>query len=218
MLKKFQKLSNIDYRDNLYYEYYDSKEGLNSYINFAVKKYTGGDYLYSLLNAPTIYDVQAPILVSDSKICLNQAENITLENIQITGENVKWYNSIDGKVSLPLSTVLEDGMYYATQTQGPCESKERTVLTVSCDLSVSAYEEQNDFVKTYPNPVENYLNIKSDLATILSYEIINLQGAVVQNKSINQNDMIDFGSIPSGIYFVKLYSDQSIILKRVIKK
>ncbi|MBA5793624.1 T9SS type A sorting domain-containing protein [Flavobacterium sp. xlx-214] len=47
----------------------------------------------------------------------------TLQNVQVSGSNIKWYDSLNKVNVLPMSTLLVDGTtYYASQTINGCES------------------------------------------------------------------------------------------------
>jgi gliding motility-associated-like protein len=70
------------------------------------------------------------------------SQNPTLETIEISSNEIKWYNS-DG-VILSNSTSLQDGVtYYASQTENSCESINKLAITVSLinTLPANNYEE-----------------------------------------------------------------------------
>lgn len=91
-------------------------------------------------------------------------------------------------------------------------------ITVSC-VSLSTNEFSKNDVSVYPNPVDNLLNIssKTALSQLIIYDI---KGKIVSKKSLNQelDTKMDLGSLGSGIYFIKLISENSSIVKRVIKR
>ncbi|HNP33616.1 MAG TPA: T9SS type B sorting domain-containing protein, partial [Flavobacterium sp.] len=75
----------------------------------------------------TITPSPAPIAASPQKFCFQQ--NATLNNIVITGTNIKWYDAISGGNLLTNSTILQNGItYYASQTVNTCESLRSPVL------------------------------------------------------------------------------------------
>ncbi|MBS3738872.1 M12 family metallo-peptidase [Mesohalobacter halotolerans] len=91
-------------------------------------------------------------------------------------------------------------------------------ITVSC-VSLSTNEFSKNEVSVYPNPVDNLLNIssKTALSQLIIYDI---KGKIVSKKSLNQelDTKMDLGSLGSGVYFIKLISENSSIVKRVIKR
>jgi gliding motility-associated-like protein len=75
----------------------------------------------SIVNTPA-----APIANATESFC--KKENATLNNIQITGQNIKWYDTNSALASLPISTLLENNKtYYTSQTIG-CESNRTPIL------------------------------------------------------------------------------------------
>jgi gliding motility-associated-like protein len=55
----------------------------------------------------------------------------TLADIEIEGENIKWYPSATSNIELPAETDLVSGVtYFATQTLNTCESITRTPVTI----------------------------------------------------------------------------------------
>ncbi|MWB95965.1 T9SS type B sorting domain-containing protein [Flavobacterium sp. GA093] len=70
----------------------------------------------------------SPAASKNQTFCID--ENALLSDISITGENIKWYETVSGETLLPASTVLENGVtYYASQTINGCESK-RVAITI----------------------------------------------------------------------------------------
>lgn len=74
-----------------------------------------------------IYDTPLPTGLSSRQFCID--EIATIENLNITGTSLKWYDSAAGETILPETTLLQNGIYYVTQTLNNCES-ERFAVTV----------------------------------------------------------------------------------------
>lgn len=56
---------------------------------------------------------------------------LALNDIQVTGQNILWYNAQTGGTLLPITTVLQNGTtYYASQTINGCESN-RVPVTIT---------------------------------------------------------------------------------------
>ena len=66
----------------------------------------------------------------------------------------------------------------------------------------------NIFVNTYPNPVNDYLSINSEIE-YFSYEVLDLRGISVLSGSFVSANSIDVSSLVSGTYCLKLISGQS---------
>jgi len=74
-----------------------------------------------------VYDTPLPIGNNNQQFCID--EIATLENIALTGTAIKWYDSATNGNILSETTLLQNGIYYATQTVNNCESK-RLAITV----------------------------------------------------------------------------------------
>lgn len=69
-------------------------------------------------------------------------------------------------------------------------------------------------VTVYPNPVSDILKVKS-ATNIQSIELISLSGSVLKstsNKEINVSDLM------SGSYFVKIVTDEGIVVRSLVKQ
>ena len=92
---------------------------------------------------PVLINIQntpAPTGNTNQSFCTTQ--NPTVSSIVISGNNIKWYNSIG--VLLSNSTSLQDGVTYnATQTVNGCESLSKIAVTISLinTLPANNYEE-----------------------------------------------------------------------------
>lgn len=74
----------------------------------------------------------------------------------------------------------------------------------------------NEAVSMYPNPVENYLTIRSNLP-ITRVQVYSLLGDLI--KDVNTNFLrIDLRDVNSGIYMIKIHSNQFFVTKKLIKK
>ncbi len=70
----------------------------------------------------TINAVPVPIITNPGILC--EQQNATLSDIQITGENPKWYQTLNGTIKYGGDHILVNNViYYATQTIDGCESK-----------------------------------------------------------------------------------------------
>ncbi|MDA6068518.1 T9SS type B sorting domain-containing protein [Flavobacterium sp. AC] len=74
-----------------------------------------------------VYDTPMPGGSANKQFCID--EIATLENINLTGTAIKWYDSPTNGNILSETTLLQNGIYYGTQTLNNCESK-RLAVTV----------------------------------------------------------------------------------------
>ncbi len=73
----------------------------------------------------------------------------------------------------------------------------------------------NAAIKIYPNPTKNNLTIElsEDLELVQPTELLNLQGRIVL---ISTNNLLNVQHLPTGIYFLKIVTNQGISVKKVI--
>jgi hypothetical protein len=66
----------------------------------------------------------------------------------------------------------------------------------------------------FQNPVGEQLIIRTNLI-VEKVELYNLQGQKV--LVVHQEKNINFTYVPSGMYFIKIYTDQGLLSKKIIK-
>ncbi|SDG12759.1 T9SS-dependent choice-of-anchor J family protein [Epilithonimonas hungarica] len=81
------------------------------------------------------------------------------------------------------------------------------------NLAVTDVNQNN--IKTYPNPVVDFLNIKTD-DTIKSVEIYAIDGKLIKKVEGN-NNKVDFRNYQKGSYLVKIETNESVTSQKVIK-
>lgn len=74
----------------------------------------------------------------------------------------------------------------------------------------------NQEVRMYPNPVERYLTIRST-QPITRVQIFSLLGDLIMDENKNFN-RIDLHRLNSGIYMIKIHSNQFHVTKKLVKK
>jgi len=74
----------------------------------------------------------------------------------------------------------------------------------------------NDAIKMYPNPVLNFLTIKSSIP-ITDVQVYSLLGEPVKHVRGNYS-RIDLRELNSGIYMIKIHADQFSVTKKLVKK
>jgi len=73
-----------------------------------------------------VYDTVLPTTISPQTFCID--ENATISNITISGNTIKWYDSLTGGNILPSTTTLENRTYYTSQTMNNCESQRQPIV------------------------------------------------------------------------------------------
>lgn len=101
---------------------------LQNNTNYYVTQTINGCESNRELVTVTINSVPQPSINSPQIFCIQQ--NATINSIVVSGQNIKWYDSLTGGNLLSNSTNLVNGQtYYASQTINNCESSRAAVLT-----------------------------------------------------------------------------------------
>lgn len=82
--------------------------------------------------------------------------------------------------------------------------------------------EENSLAATvtlFPNPANNTLQIDSNDKTISQIYIYSLSGSKISQIDLDTvSPQIDVSSLASGIYFIQLYSEKNVVLKKFVKE
>lgn len=95
-----------------------------------------------------IQDTQIPIADSPQVFCIQK--NVSINDLDITGQNIKWFESASSTIALSESTPLENGKtYYATQTVNNCESDK---IPVTINMLEATHKDCINLVDELPFP------------------------------------------------------------------
>ncbi|NDP22003.1 MAG: T9SS type A sorting domain-containing protein [Paludibacter sp.] len=82
------------------------------------------------------------------------------------------------------------------------------VISVKKDLSISIL----------PNPVTDFLIIKSTAKEPFNYEVITVNGAVVKSGNASSSVNLSISDLSNGLYMVKVINGSKVTTKKIIKK
>ena len=77
----------------------------------------------------------------------------------------------------------------------------------------------SDPIRVYPNPANEQLTINNEQLIINNVEIFDVVGRPVvgSNLCVRPATTIDISNLPSGVYFVKIYTENGMITQKIIK-
>lgn len=79
-------------------------------------------------------------------------------------------------------------------------------------------EEIENEITLFPNPTESYIKIENtEQIHISNYDIIDITGKTVQNDRFSSSQ-IDISNLRNGVYFIKLYYNNTFIQKKLVIK
>ena len=85
------------------------------------------------------------------------------------------------------------------------------------NLKASNCEEQADY-GIYPNPAINSVMLKSSSNLLMKYQLISLEGKIIEEGNFSNTIEIDISDLSGGVYFVKMISSTNVFQEKLIKK
>lgn len=110
---------------------------------------------------PYVNTEPLPVAASPQTFCIQQ--NATLNDISISGENIKWYDTATNGNLLAGSKILENKTYYATQTVLICESERIPVVINIQNTTAPTGDLQQDFCTTQKPTIANLVATGTDI-------------------------------------------------------
>ena len=121
---------------------------------------------------------------------------------------------IDMEQSLAEGTEIKNRAYiYFDNNPAVITDYALNTIEYTSTNSVDFYNNQE--LTIYPNPTSGKIYIKSD-NTIQKIEVLDISGSVLESQSSSKN--IDLSDLPIGVYFLKVYTNDKVISKKVVKQ
>ncbi|MBR5720774.1 MAG: DUF4465 domain-containing protein, partial [Bacteroidales bacterium] len=76
--------------------------------------------------------------------------------------------------------------------------------------------ENKNAISVYPNPTSGKFFISTDAYSTV--DVYNVNGQIVSHFDTNGKNCIDISDLSTGMYFVRIASDNSVVTKKLIKK
>lgn len=76
---------------------------------------------------------------------------------------------------------------------------------------------EGSYFDMYPNPVEDQLLIEFNSVKAVSYQVLDVNGRILMNGAL-ENGSIDFSSMSTGVYMLKISDGTKAITRKVVKK
>ena len=113
-----------------------------------------------------------------------------------------------------------DNLVFVEVTKDICTTTDYMTITVTNNISIRKITKDN-FIKIFPNPNNGSFNVLvNGEIDEFSIDILNYFGQIVYRSSIRkeQKNRIDLGlqNISSGIYFIKVYNERDLMVKKII--
>ena len=186
--------------------------------------HSAGDRV-STLDLPYYHEITKLVMAyTATKAGLINIENTVTESGTLltanqAGATYQWINcntntDILGETNQSF-TAITNGNYKVEITSGSCLETSECVFVNT--LSVEDFNAE-DF-KIYPNPVKTILNIELPVFNKAELSIININGQVILEQSIEETSTkLKLSGLNNGIYFVTLKVDGKEISQKIIKE
>jgi len=155
-----------------------------------------------------------------------ELDSVTTTSITLVTVDGCEYRMDDGmwQTSLIFSELTPDSPYTFTQRKAETDthsaSPESMSATFKTDKEVGIGETTNYELRIYPNPTTGELTIDNGQLTINNVEIFDIYGRKqlsIVNCQLSIKKM-DISNLFSGIYFVKITTENEMIMKKVVKQ
>ena len=94
-------------------------------------------------------------------------------------------------------------------------------VSISCPntLSINTIDSNIGFIKIYPNPIDNYLNIEAKDAQLQKVELYDIQGRlIISENAKTDKHIMNILHLEKATYILKLFTDKGIQNSKIIKK
>ena len=148
-----------------------------------------------------------------------QAKLIDGKFVSVPGENYQWYENDNLLANETKQTIKpKDGVNYRVEVEDKNGCKFSS-SQFSTDSYLAITNKKGFEAVLYPNPMENYLWIDTQIKEKFTLNMYNINGALVLTSQISQDiSQINVSSLKPGLYFAVLKSNQHSITAQLIKK
>jgi hypothetical protein len=154
---------------------------------------------------------------NNPEICPGEAVNITASG----ASTYMWSSSSSPALfqGNPLNVTFGTTTTFTvvgTGTNG-CSNKSTLSQNVGNCNGMSELQNWNG-LSVYPNPMTSAVTVKSDNGMILNIEITDVSGRVILSTPVNgDRSTVDVSSLSNGIYYARIYGDQSVQVLKLTK-
>lgn len=161
-----------------------------------------------------------PMKIADTLYLKNDSIilNVSLEIF----DSLVWMKNNAILSQSPSFKIKEAGLYSLKYFYNGCISDVNTFLVLKDNQTlIQQTLKKDDELLIFPIPTKNDLTLVFNNSKIENIEIISAIGLIVYTKQFTNTQTsrrLDLSGIMSGIYYIKVYTDNEIIIKKIIKK
>jgi len=147
-----------------------------------------------------------------------ESENVTGFNILRNGELIDHVASTIHSYTSQTDTLATGDYKYCVVPVYPyvCNLDEKCFETYINNVRVKNF---SSAFQVYPNPASNELHVQSSKFKVQNIEVFDIYGRKCHVSRVTRHEnTIDISNLTNGIYFVKITTDEGIVVKKVIKQ
>ena len=191
-----------------------------SYTSAAGNTYTSTGMYTEMFTAANGCDsvLTLDLTITNANYTVSVSSGIHLTSNQ-PGATYQWIDCTNGNTPIAGATnqvyiATVNGDYAVEVTYQNCTGTS-TCVTVN---TVGVDEAGATFASVYPNPVIDLLTITLSDLDNAQFELIDIHGKmIISATTITSGQKVDVSNLESGIYFVRLISDDNRMIKRIVK-
>ncbi|MBT1700132.1 T9SS type A sorting domain-containing protein [Fulvivirgaceae bacterium PWU4] len=180
-----------------------------------------------------VEDIDAPVIMGETTVAANSEqiyaiENRDADNLYAWSIDKSTSYTVDDQndqvsVKWPKAEVETQGTIrvFATNTRSGCRKRGDDV-TVNVLVMVGVEQNLAEAISVYPNPADNVINIESSTLPLHMAELHDLNGKVIFRRALQPfrgDDRINVAQLPQGLYVLKLYGQDNIVItKKIVKQ
>lgn len=171
------------------------------------------------LEVPAAPILEAKLVNDSALLTWNAVELATYYNVyHITDEGDKLISTSEETVYKVKLTNPGEYCFYVTAANLAGESEKSNEACVTYEVPGESIKEIASSFNIYPNPVSDklYIEAESEIEEVVVYDIFGRQQKL--SAISGQQSVVDVKDLNSGVYFVKVVSENGEIVKRFVKK
>ena len=139
----------------------------------------------------------------------NAAENAVSYDIYRNGERIATETNTS---SIDLQGHEGDTYYIITN----CANGGTSDASETATATITGIDEFANSISIFPNPASNIVEISAN-ENISRIEVVSAAGQVLKETEVNEESVsINVENLPSGTYFVRIFSNSNVIVKKLV--
>jgi hypothetical protein len=200
-------------------------DGYADYLLYDFSLEKGETRLMASVDSPWFYE-SCKVTEVDS-VLIDGVKRLRIQLVNMSNQEITWIEKI-GSLKGILNSFYADGnenkqLLCVTENNNQIYSN---TLYPNCyytpnSLLVNIQRPLCEGIAIYPNPVSNklYVDNKNGKQVKLQIILFDVNGHIIYSKNVSDlYNVIDFSTIPDGLYFIQIITDNSVVNEKIIKQ